>query len=152
MSKQNIEEYHPIGMVAKMYKISVATLRMYEDKGLLIPKKSKGRHRLYNDFDIQRVKCIRKMIEEKGLNIAGIRMLLSAIPCWELKPCSEEDRKLCDAYHLSDKPCWLVENKGEACKNENCRECPVYLESTRCSSIKNILNLFWRRETNEQAI
>lgn len=146
--KQTKEEFYPIGMVARMFHISVATLRMYEDEGLLIPKKSKGRHRLYSDFDIQRIKCIRKMIEEKGLNIAGIRMILSGIPCWELKPCSEEDRAVCDAYHLSDSPCWLVEHKGEACKNENCRECPVYLQAAECSSVKKILNRFWRSDPN----
>lgn len=146
------EDLYPIGMVAKMFKISVATLRMYENEGLIIPQKSRGKHRLYSDADMHRIKCIRKMIEEKGLNIAGIRMTLSAIPCWEIKPCSAEDRESCDAYHTSEIPCWIVENKGEACKNEDCRQCDVYLQSAQCSSIKHILKRFWRSKPNGKTV
>lgn len=135
-----------------MFKISVATIRMYENEGLLIPFKSQGKHRLYSEFDIKRLRCIREMITEKGLNIAGIRMMLSAIPCWELKPCSMEDREACDAYTTSNSPCWLVENKGALCQDENCRQCTVYLESAQCNSIKSILKKFWRSQPHEETI
>jgi MerR family transcriptional regulator/heat shock protein HspR len=92
------------------------------------------------------------MIVEKGLNIAGIRMMLSAMPCWELKPCSVEDRKSCDAYINSEVPCWGIENKGEKCKTEDCRECSVYLKSAQCSSIKHILKRFWRSKADGKTV
>ncbi len=140
----------PIGTVAKIFNISVATLRLYEQEGLLLPHKSKGKHRMYTSSDIKRIECIRGLIEERGLNFAGIRLMLSTVPCWELKPCSMEDRRNCDAYYKSLVPCWMVENKGEKCKNEDCSECPVYLESAECQNIKVILRKYWRTNTDEK--
>ena len=148
MEKESEEILYPIGIVARMFDLSVATLRAYEQEGLIIPQKSKGHHRFYSDHDIQRITCIRKMIDEKGLNLAGIRMILSAIPCWELKPCTLADRESCDAYSCADVPCWMVENKGEICALQDCRQCAVYKESYKCSNIKSILNRFWRKELN----
>ncbi len=148
--KNKKEVLYPIGMVAKMFNLSVSTIRLYENEGLIIPHKSQGNHRYFTETDLKRLECIRGLIEDKGLNFAGIRLLLSTIPCWELKPCSEEDRKNCDAFYKSQVPCWLVENKGDRCKNENCAECPVYLESAQCSNIKVILKKFWRTPFNEE--
>ncbi len=141
---------YPIGMVAKMFGVSVATIRLYESEGLVIPHKSKGKHRLYSQSDMKRIECIRDLLDERGLNFAGIRLVLSTIPCWELKPCSQEDRNNCDAYHKSLVPCWMVENKGEICKNEDCALCPVYQKSSECSNTKVILKKYWRSSPNEE--
>jgi len=141
---------YPIGVVAQMFNISVATLRLYEAEGLIIPHKSKGKHRQYSESDIKRIRCIRNMIDTEGLNLAGIRMMLSAIPCWELKPCTEEDRANCDAYTSSSKPCWLVDVKGEICSTANCHECNVYMHSSDCTDIKSILKTYWRVRKNGQ--
>ncbi len=147
---QNPNALFPIGSVAKVFNISVATLRLYESEGLVLPQKSKGGHRLYSQNDIKRIECIRNLLEERGLNFAGIRLMLSTIPCWELKPCSQEDRKNCDAYYKSLVPCWMVENKGEKCKNEDCSLCPVYQNSSDCSNIKVILKKYWRSYSDEK--
>ena len=72
---------YPIGLVAKMFGISVATLRLYESEGLILPQKSPGQHRSFTEDDIKRIACIRSMITEKGLNLAGVRMVFSALPC-----------------------------------------------------------------------
>ncbi len=67
-----------------VYAISIAadlsgchprTLRIYEERGLLSPVR-RHRIRLYSELDIQRVRMIRFLTEEKGLNLAGVRMLL----------------------------------------------------------------------------
>ncbi len=67
-----------------VYVISIAadltgchprTLRIYEERGLLSPVRRR-RIRLYSELDIQRVRRIRYLTEEKGLNLAGVRMLL----------------------------------------------------------------------------
>jgi len=67
-----------------VYVISIAadltgchprTLRIYEERGLLSPVRRR-RIRLYSERDIQRVRLIRFLTEEKGLNLAGVRMLL----------------------------------------------------------------------------
>jgi MerR family transcriptional regulator, heat shock protein HspR len=154
MDNDNTEKevLYPIGLVAQMFDISVATLRLYEAEGLIIPHKSKGKHRQFSEADLKRISCIRKMLDSGGLNLAGIRMMLSAIPCWELKPCSEDDRKDCDAYSSSSQPCWIVEVKGEICSQENCHSCNVYQKSAECTDIKSILNTYWRVKKNGQEI
>ncbi len=67
-----------------VYVISIAadltgchprTLRIYEERGLLAPMRRR-RIRLYSERDIERVRLIRFLTEEKGLNLAGVRMLL----------------------------------------------------------------------------
>jgi MerR family transcriptional regulator/heat shock protein HspR len=67
-----------------VYVISVAadligchprTLRIYEERGLLSPTRRR-RIRLYSARDIHRVRMIRFLTEEKGLNLAGVRMIL----------------------------------------------------------------------------
>ena len=146
--KNKEEILYPIGIVAKMFGISVATLRLYESEGLIIPHKSKGKHRQFSEADVKRIECVRKMIDSGGLNLAGIRMMLSAIPCWELKPCSEEDRKNCDAFSSSTLPCWKVEVKGEICSQADCHSCTVYQHSSECTDIKSILNTYWRVKKN----
>lgn len=142
---------YPIGHVARMFKVSVATLRLYEAEGLILPLKTKGKHRLYSEVEIKRIRCIRSMIEEKGFNIASIKMLLSAIPCWEVKQCSELDRMDCDVFTSApSKPCWQVEVRGNICSISNCRDCEVYANSAECSDIKSILNKYWRTRINDQ--
>jgi MerR family transcriptional regulator/heat shock protein HspR len=67
-----------------VYVISVAadligchprTLRIYEERGLLSPVRRR-RIRLYSERDIQRVRMIRYLTEERGLNLAGVQMIL----------------------------------------------------------------------------
>ncbi len=67
-----------------VYVISVAadligchprTLRIYEERGLLSPVR-RHRIRLYSERDIERVRLIRYLTEERGLNLAGVRLIL----------------------------------------------------------------------------
>ena len=138
-----------IGIVAEKFNISVHTLRLYEAEGLIIPFKTKSGRRLYSTSDINRIACIRKMIDQRGLNIAGIKSLLALIPCWDLLPCSEKDRKNCDAYTNSASPCWTAKNKGEICRVQSCRECHVYQELAHCDDFKEYMKKIFKRGTNE---
>lgn len=72
------------GLDTPVYVISIAadlagchprTLRIYEERGLLSPVR-RHRIRLYSERDIQRVRVIRFLTEERGLNLAGVRLLL----------------------------------------------------------------------------
>jgi len=67
-----------------VYVISIAadltgchprTLRIYEERGLVAPVR-RHRIRLYSELDIQRVRLIRHLTEARGLNLAGVRLLL----------------------------------------------------------------------------
>jgi MerR family transcriptional regulator/heat shock protein HspR len=122
--------------------IAVETIRMYEREGLLLPHKTASGQRLFNESDIHWISCIRRLIKEKGLNLEGIRRLLALIPCWELRPCSEEERKNCTAYWDETRPCWMMKaDVSENCRIFNCRDCQVYQVASRCDNLKTLLRL-----------
>ena len=51
------------------------TLRIYEDEGLICPARTPTNIRLYSDEDIRRITWIRHLTRERGVNLAGIRLL-----------------------------------------------------------------------------
>ena len=68
-----------------MYMISVAadlvgmhpqTLRIYETKGLVRPKRTPGGTRLYSEVDVERLRIIQRLTTELGLNLAGVELVL----------------------------------------------------------------------------
>ncbi len=64
-----------ISIAAELIGCHPRTLRIYEERGLLSPVRRR-RIRLYSERDIQRVRMIRYLTEERGLNLAGVRMVL----------------------------------------------------------------------------
>jgi MerR family transcriptional regulator/heat shock protein HspR len=91
--------------------------------------------------DILRLKYIHKLINDDGLNIAGIRSLLAIIPCWALRNCTDEEREQCMAFQSDACPCWEASEKGTLCKNTNCRECDVYRIVENYPDIKSFLKI-----------
>ena len=68
-----------------MYMISVAaelagmhpqTLRTYETKGLVRPKRTPGGTRLYSEADVERLRIVQRLTTELGLNLAGVELVL----------------------------------------------------------------------------
>ncbi len=135
---------YAIGVAADLVGVSVHTLRMYETEGLIIPQRTASKRRLYSQADIERLQCIRTMIEDRGFNLAGIKGMMSMAPCWEIKGCSEMDRQGCDAYKSSLEPCWVAKSESSACQDEICSECPVYKEVTTCHNMKSYLQANWK--------
>ena len=128
-------ENSSVSSTTPVYTLSIASshsgtpvhsIRQYIDKGLMIPFKKESNRNLFSRVDILRLNFIQKLLDEDGLNIAGIRALLALVPCWAIRPCSDEEREKCQAYHSNSYPCWEASEKGTLCKNTNCRECEVY--------------------------
>lgn len=67
---------YTIGAASRLTGIPIWTLRWIERHGLLRPSRTHGRQRLYNDFDLNRLRDIRGWMEKK-VNLAGIRVILS---------------------------------------------------------------------------
>ncbi len=130
------EPVFPIRTAAKLLKISVHTLRMYEREGLIIPFKKSTNQRLYSQKDLERIECIRGAIKNDKLSIRGIVKIFSLIPCWKIAGCTAEDRINCTAYSGHSIPCWMVHHKNNFCEDRNCRTCEVYTNYGKCSSIK----------------
>lgn len=130
---------YTISNAAKLLEISVHTLRMYEKEGLIIPFKKESNHRLYSRADIERLRCIRRAINESKISIAGIKTIYSLIPCWEITKCNSEDRKNCEAFKNHSHPCWMFKHKNNSCENKNCRQCDVYNKFAECVKIKELI-------------
>jgi MerR family transcriptional regulator/heat shock protein HspR len=129
MDNSTIESTTPVytlSIASTLSGIHVHSIRQYVDKGLIIPYKKESGRNLFSQVDILRLKYISKLLNEEGLNIAGIRALFALIPCWAIRECSQEERGSCMAYQSDSFPCWEASEKGSACKNNDCRECEVY--------------------------
>jgi MerR family transcriptional regulator/heat shock protein HspR len=70
------KKYYTIGIIARMIKIHPHTLREYEREGLISPKRSEGKIRLYTDEDIENIRFIRTLTRELGVNLAGVDIIL----------------------------------------------------------------------------
>lgn len=139
MKKLSSDANYTISTAARILKISVHTMRMYEREGLILPFKSSGNQRLYSEIDIERLRCIRKAINEDKIGIEGIRRMLALIPCWAMVECNEKDRKNCDAFNDYTKPCWTFKHKNNLCEELECVRCEVYKSFGDCGSIKEKL-------------
>ncbi len=129
---------YPLRVAAELSNTSVYSLRQYVDLGLIIPFKTESNRRLYSQIDIHRIKCIRKFLDDYGMNIAGIKVLFAQVPCWIIKPCTAIDYQQCEAYTSIGEPCWNVAAKGPECQNADCRSCDVYSLSEKCSDLKTV--------------
>src|SRR3979409_2152196 len=65
-----------ISVAARLVGVHEQTLRYYERAGLLEPARSKGRIRLYSLYDLERVRQIRRLTDEMGVNLAGVEVIM----------------------------------------------------------------------------
>jgi MerR family transcriptional regulator/heat shock protein HspR len=71
---------HPrymISVAAELVGMHPQTLRIYEAKGLVRPKRTAGNTRLYSDFDVERLRLIQRLTTDLGLNLAGVERVLA---------------------------------------------------------------------------
>jgi MerR family transcriptional regulator/heat shock protein HspR len=65
-----------ISVAAELADMHPQTLRMYEARGLITPKRSPKNTRLYSHEDVERLRRIQAMTAEQGLNLAGVETVL----------------------------------------------------------------------------
>jgi MerR family transcriptional regulator/heat shock protein HspR len=65
-----------ISVAAELADMHPQTLRMYEARGLIRPKRSPKNTRLYSQADVERLRRIQRMTSEEGLNLAGVESVL----------------------------------------------------------------------------
>ena len=90
-----------------VYVISVAasltgchprTLRIYEEEGLLEPVRTETNIRLYSDDDVYRVRVIRYLTQRRGVNLAGVKLLL------QLREASDLLQEITDELDREEEP------------------------------------------------
>ena len=65
-----------ISVAAEIVGMHPQTLRIYENKGLVRPKRTPGGTRLYSERDLERLRAIQHLTTELGLNLAGVEHVL----------------------------------------------------------------------------
>ena len=75
----NDEPRYVISVAARILGTHTYTLRYYERIGLIGPKRSQGNIRLYSDRDIDLLRRVRTLVEDMGVNLAGVEVILRLV-------------------------------------------------------------------------
>jgi len=70
------EPCYVISVAAKLLGMHVQSLRYYERAGLISPSRSRGNVRLYSEGDLHRVREVKRLMEDLGVNLAGAEVIL----------------------------------------------------------------------------
>ena len=85
------DELYLISMAADMLGMHPQTLRKYERLGLIQPSRTIGSMRLYSREELERLRLIKRLVDEVGINLAGVqRLLLIAEVMRRIQPLMDE--------------------------------------------------------------
>src|SRR3954467_11352517 len=76
MSTRINEPLFVISVAARLVQMHPQTLRKYEREGLIVPSRTSGNLRLYSDRDIELLRQVKYLVEDVGLNLAGVQLAL----------------------------------------------------------------------------
>lgn len=76
MVDQNNEPCYVISVAARMVGVRVHTLRYYERIGVIEPSRSTGNVRLYSERDIALLRRVKSLMDDLGINLAGIEVIM----------------------------------------------------------------------------
>jgi len=76
MNFSSDEPCYVISVAAKMIGVHARSLRYYERTGLVEPSRSQGNIRLYSPADIERLRQIKTLIDDLGVNLAGVEVVM----------------------------------------------------------------------------
>lgn len=126
---------YTIGTVARLIGEHPETLRVWERNDLIHPDR-RGYQRKYTNNDLKRLKFIKYLMHEKGLNIAGVKHITSMYSCWFKKNCNGGARKNSPVSINEAKPCWKLEDTYclvASDKSEMCSTCDVFKICKNCN-------------------
>ena len=92
LSQRDEPELFFISMAAEMLGMHPQTLRKYERLGLVQPSRTIGSMRLYSREELERLKLIKHLVDELGINLAGVqRLLVIAETMQRIRPLMDEN-------------------------------------------------------------
>jgi len=80
MKDPGCEPVFIISVAARLLEMHPQTLRKYEREGLIAPSRTTGNLRLYSDEDLERLRQVKYLVGERGLNLAGVQLALELTP------------------------------------------------------------------------
>jgi MerR family transcriptional regulator/heat shock protein HspR len=86
------QELYFISMAAEMLGMHPQTLRKYERLGLVQPSRTIGSMRLYSREELERLRLIKRLVDELGINLAGVQRLLAVAEAMQrIRPLMDEN-------------------------------------------------------------
>ena len=128
---------YTIGTIAEVIGEHPETLRVWERNGLVCPIRVSNQRR-YSNNDLKKLKFIKTLIHEKGLNLAGVKQVVDMYPCWYMKNCKGGAKSDASIPVNRTKPCWKIEEgfcfkPGD--KAEVCGSCRIYNHCKGCNKV-----------------
>jgi MerR family transcriptional regulator/heat shock protein HspR len=85
------QNHYFISMAAEMLGMHPQTLRKYERLGLIRPSRTSGSMRLYSREELERLRVIKRLVDELGINLAGVQRLLAVAEVMQrIRPLMDE--------------------------------------------------------------
>ncbi|MFC1903554.1 MerR family transcriptional regulator [Chloroflexota bacterium] len=102
MNRDATEPCYVISIAARMLGTQTYTLRYYERLGIIEPRRSRGNTRLYSEQDIALLRRVKTLVEDMGVNLAGVEVVLRMMQRMnelqnEMKELEEEIERLKEA-------------------------------------------------------
>lgn len=88
---------YTIGVTADLLDVCRATLRIWEKKSLIHPYRI-GKNRFYSECNLERLREIKRLLQDERVNIAGVKRIIDRASCWDIKNCPPEERNGCPVY------------------------------------------------------
>jgi MerR family transcriptional regulator/heat shock protein HspR len=76
IERNEAEPRYVISVAARMLNMQTYTLRYYEKVGIIEPHRSRGNVRLYSDRDIATLQRIKALVDDMGINLPGVEVIL----------------------------------------------------------------------------
>lgn len=76
MTTPRDEPLYVISIAARMIGVHAQTLRYYERAGLVAPSRSGGNRRYYSELDLERIRRIKTLMDDMGMNLAGAEVVI----------------------------------------------------------------------------
>jgi len=121
--RENQEPCYVISVAARMVGLHAQSLRHYERIGLIQPSRSHGRQRLYSQSDVARLRHIQRLIQDLGVNLAGVEVIIRMNE--RVRKMEEEMERLrADLQSYRDRVLPAVHNEEPGTRNWEHREEP----------------------------
>jgi len=79
MSFEDTEPRYVISIAARLVGVKTYTLRYYERIGIIEPSRSQGKVRLYSERDIAQLRRVKTLMDDLGVNLAGVGVILRMV-------------------------------------------------------------------------
>jgi MerR family transcriptional regulator/heat shock protein HspR len=70
------EQFYTIKVAAELCGMHEQSLRMYERRGLIAPRRSPGNIRRFSDADVEQIRFIKRLVDDLGVNLAGVEVIV----------------------------------------------------------------------------